>query len=260
MIRSCCPSFRTMRSLGWRVKTDPCRSIARIDQKAEPSCGHLCFIASRGNKEICVVKAVHTDIAAMGKVNLRRRIKLVYWYRVQVAPRSDIVCKDLFDLLRPRLCVAFLTAKDVVEDFRRGLIFVFMGNNLIPTLPEVIACGTGSCLEGRYGFFLLMPRLVPGNGSYSNTKEAPGNGLPGAQLTNKLQIIFLKCPAGIRFLSQFFPNHIQVPIDICPFGECLDLDFDRRYFEIADKGVNNAPLFPGASQKKLTGMTSSILI
>ncbi|WP_431606521.1 hypothetical protein [Flavonifractor plautii] len=42
-----------------------------------------------------------------------------------------------------------------------------------------------------------------------------------------------------------------MPIDICPFGECLDLDFDRRYFEIADKGVNNAPLFPGASQKKV---------
>ena len=83
-------------------------------------------------------------------------------------------------------------------------------------------------------------------------EKPPGDGLTGPQLLNQPQIVLLQLAAAfVRLLSQLPAHCIHVPVDVRPLGQHLELYLHRRNFQIADKGIDDTALFPGAAEQKV---------
>ena len=114
----------------------------------------------------------------MGKVQRGGRVKLVRRHVLQSSPRRDILAKHLFDLFVERLLVAFAAAEDVIEDLRDGFVLVFMPDNAVAALTQVVRRRVRRCLQRRYGLRLLVPAACAGQRLILKyEKEPPRNGL-----------------------------------------------------------------------------------
>ena len=83
-------------------------------------------------------------------------------------------------------------------------------------------------------------------------KKSSRNSFSGAELFEQLQIVLLLHPAAfVRLLRHFSAHGFDMPVHIRTFRDNLDLQLDRRNFEIADERIHNVPLLSCAAEQKV---------
>ena len=128
-----------------------------------------------------------------------------------------------------------------------------MVDGLVATLTQVVGGGAGGGLEGGDGLGLLLAPFCAGQRlMLKHQEEAPGDGLPGAKLLDQPQIVLLQLTAAfVRLLGQLPAHRIHVVVDVRPLGQHLELHLDRGNLQVADKGIDDTALFPGAAEQKV---------
>ena len=98
-----------------------------------------------------------------------------------------------------------------------------------------------------------MPPLGSGQRlMFKNEKEPPRKSFSGAQLADEPQIVLLKFTAvRVGFLRQFSPHRLHMAVDVCTFCQYLKLYLHRRNFQVADKRVDDIPLFLGTAEEEV---------
>ena len=189
----------------------------------------------------------------MGQVNTGGRVEVVGWNGVQGPPGHHVLGQHLLDLLRKGLLVAGLTAEDVIQDLAGGFVLILVVDDLVATLTQVVGGGAGGGLEGGDGLGLLLAPFRAGQRlMLKHQEEAPGDGLPGAKLLDQPQIVLLQLTAAfVRLLGQLPAHRIHVVVDVRPLGQHLELHLDRGNLQVADKGVDDTALFPGAAEQEV---------
>ena len=189
----------------------------------------------------------------MGQVNMRRGVEIVGGDGIQGPSGHHVFSQHLLDLLGKGLLVAGLTAEDIIQDLTGGFILILVADDLIPALTKVVGGGAGGGLEGGNRLGLLLAPFGAGQQlMFKYQEKPPGDGLTGPQLLNQPQIVLLQLAAAfIRLLDQLPAHCVHVPVDVRPLGQHLELYLHRRNFQIADKGIDDTALFPGAAEQKV---------
>ena len=103
-----------------------------------------------------------------------------------------------------------------------------MGDHFIPALVQKGFGSLGCRLKGGKDFpFLLLPVGIEGF-ILKNQKEPSGYCFSGTSVLDKLDVVTLQLlTMRIGFPLQLQPGLLQMLIDVCFFGDHLDLEFDR---------------------------------
>ena len=164
------------------------------------------------------------------------------------------LCGNLLHTDRKRLYCAFIPAKEVVQHIHNELIFVIRDDDFITTLPQIIRCRMHRRLNGCDGItFLAAPGIAP-RLILEDQEKTACDSLSGADLLDKLQVVFLHQPAVlIGFCFHFLAYRLHMQIDICTAGKHFELYPDRADLQIRNERVDDITLLPSASQQKVDG-------
>ena len=189
----------------------------------------------------------------MGEVNLPGREKLVCGDVVDGPSGCDILFDDILDLLLKRMLVALFPAENVVKNLCRRFIFIIVVYDGIAALTQIIDRRSRGGLERGDRILFLMAAPRPGKCLiFKYEKEPPRDRLAGAELPDQPQIVLLQHPAvRIGFPLQFLSHLLYMPVDVRTLRQNLELKFNRRNLQIADKGINDVALFLCAPQQKV---------
>ena len=236
-----------------RQKYIEVNAVPSVDQKAKPACGNLGFIPVRRHQQIRIIRSVDAEIAAMREIQLRRRKKITDGNLVDRAACLYVVGCNMRDALQKRNIRTFLAAKKRIEHFSGSFVLIFMLDDAVATLPEIICRRPRRCLKSRNSVRFLSILLRAGQRFiFHDEKESPRDGFSGAELFEQLQIVLLLHPAAfVRFLRHLPAHGFYVPIHIRTFRDNLDLQLDRRNFEIADERIHDIPLLSCAAEQKV---------
>ena len=195
-------------------------AVPGVHQQGQPSGGHLGLEPIRRHQQIGVVHPVDADVPPMGEVDLAGGVELVDRNAVRCPSRAQVFRHHLFGFVGERVLVALPAAEDVVENFRRCFILFLRHNHCVAALAQVVGGGAGGGLEGGDGFILLLAPLGARHRlMLENEEEPPGDGLPGAQIPNQLQIVLLEHPAvGVGLPGQLLPHTIHMAVNVRPLG------------------------------------------
>ena len=166
------------------------------------------------------------DAFGSGKFNCRDAVNLTLPPLVEIL-RHNFLCPH-----RQRLDRTFISAQQIVEDIYGKFVLVFVGNDLVTALTQVIGCRVDSTLEGLDCLIFLFgtPCVVPGL-ILEDQEEASCNRLMGADLLNKVQVVLLHQAALLIVLLCHFSTHcVQVAVDVGAPGKHFNLQFDRTDF------------------------------
>ena len=209
-------------------------AIAGIDNETEPTRWHLCLVSVGRDKQVGVVGAVNADVPTMGEVYRRRGVELIGRNAVNGAACCDILRQYLLDFLGEGVLVAFLATENVEQDLGCGLIFIVRSQHGVAALAKIVCCRSCDCLQRGDGFFLFVATLRAGKWLvFENKEKSACDCFTRAELTNQFQIVFLKqSTMGICFPFQFFPNSLNMTVNVGSLGKNLELHFGWCDLEI----------------------------
>ena len=189
----------------------------------------------------------------MREIQLRGRKKITDGNFVDGTACLYVVGCNTRDALQKRNIRAFSAAEERIEHFGSGFVLIFMQNDAVAALPEIICRRPCCCLQRRNSVRFLSAFLRTGQRFiFHDKKEPPCNGLSGAELFEQLQIVLLLHPAAFVRLLRHLPAHgFNVPVHIRTLGDDLDLQLHRRDFEIADKRIHDVPLLSCTAEQKV---------
>ena len=122
-------------------------AVPGVDQQTQPARGNLGLIPVRRHQQIRIVRSVNVEIAAMREIQLRRRKKITDGNLVDGAARLYIVGCDMGDALQKRNIRAFSAAEERIEHFGSGFVLIFMLDDAVAALPEIICRRPRRCLQ-----------------------------------------------------------------------------------------------------------------
>ena len=236
-----------------RQKHVEVNAVSSVDQQTQPARGNLGLIPIRRHQQIRIIRSVDAEIAAMREIQLRGRKKITDGNLVDGAARLYIVGCDMGEMLQKRNIRAFSAAEESVEHFGSGFVLVLMLDDAVAALPEIVCRRPCRRLKRGNGVRFLTLFLRAGERFIlHDEKKSSSNGFSGAELFQKLQIVLLLHPAAFVRLLRHLPAHgFNVPVHIRALGDDLDLQLDRRDFEITDERIHNIPLLSCAAEQKV---------
>ena len=166
------------------------------------------------------------DAFGRGKFNCRDAVNLT------LPPLFEILCRNFLCPYRQGLDRTFISAQQIIENIYGKFVLIFVDNDLVAALTQVIGCRVDStlerldCLIFLFGAPCVVPRLI-----LKNQKEASCNRLMGADLLNKVQVVLLHQAALLIVLLRHFTAYcVQVAVDVGTPGKHFDLQFNRTDF------------------------------
>ena len=121
--------------------------VPGVDQQTQPARGNLGLIPVRRHQQIRIVRSVDAKIAAMREIQLRRRKKITDGNFVDGAACLYVVGCDMGDALQKRNIRAFSAAKKRIEHFGGCFVLIFMLDDAVTALPEIICRRPRRCLQ-----------------------------------------------------------------------------------------------------------------
>ena len=120
-----------------RQKYVEVNAVPGVDQQTQPARRNLGLIPVRRHQQIRIVRSVNVEIAAMRKIQLRRRKKITDGNFVDGAAQLYIVGCDMGDALQKRNIRAFSAAEKCIEHFGGSFVLILMLDNAVAALPEI---------------------------------------------------------------------------------------------------------------------------
>jgi len=130
-----------------RQKYVEVNAVPGVDQQTQPARGNLGLIPVRRHQQIRIVRSVNVEIAAMRKIQLRRRKKITDGNFVNGAACLYVVGCDMGDALQKRNIRAFSAAEKCIEHFGGSFVLILMLDNAVAALPEIICRRPRRCLQ-----------------------------------------------------------------------------------------------------------------
>ena len=130
-----------------RQKHIEVNAIPGVDQQTQPARRNLGLIPVRRHQQIRIVRSVNVEIAAMRKIQLRRRKKITDGNFVDGAACLYVVGCDMGDALQKRNIRAFSAAEKCIEHFGGSFVLILMLDNAVAALPEIICRRPRRCLQ-----------------------------------------------------------------------------------------------------------------
>ena len=169
----------------------------------------------------------------MGIINAVRSHELCCRYTVYFIPPA---CVDIFSYHFIYTDIDWLygtgsPVQDTIKYLCRHLVIIFRHQNLVTTLLQVCLCITCHRSQGINCFSFHIPMVSSQRLIFKHNKKAPCNGLFGTNTAYQVFIILLQHQTSlVSFVFHFFPDRIQVTVNICPFCQHFELKFYRADF------------------------------
>ena len=130
-----------------RQKYVEVNAVPGVDQKTQPARGNLGLIPVRRHQQIRIVRSVDAEIAAMREIQLRRCKKITDGDFVDGAACLYIVRCNMRNALQEWHICAFSATEECIEHFGSGFVLIFMLDNAVAALPEIICRRPRRCLQ-----------------------------------------------------------------------------------------------------------------
>ena len=199
-----------------------------------------------------MINAVHDDVRAMPQVN-------TFWCKdlrecdLQVAlPGSYLLNLKLPDALVQRDALTSLAIEDGVEDIQQKCVFIFMRNNHIIAVLEVLPSSPGSSFQSGNNLCVVTFPVIVGWLIFKDDEEPACDCLAGPNRFDEVVVVLLELPAFGVILTIHIPlNGIEVLADVSFLGEYLDLELHRADLHPACEGGYDVLLLPDTSQQEI---------
>ena len=124
-----------------------------------------------------MIDAIHDDVAAMGKVNTFRSQNLLNGNVFDRAPRDSLFDLQILNSLTGRNRFTSLPIVDGVEYVQQKLIFIFMCDDHIVAVEEVLLGSSCSRFQCGYNLRVIAFSIIECGLILKNDQESPGNRL-----------------------------------------------------------------------------------
>ena len=232
--------------------------LAGVDKRRHPAAPHPLRESVFSDVEVCVVHAVHDDIAHMLQVKTTRSNKICcpdLWYRIDAD--DPFLCRHgvHHNPIEPALEWVIHAGAPVeihIQDLCHEGVLIPGLHDAVAALGEISACVLGYGLQCSVDFAVVSVRLSPGRFILENQKKAAGQRLPASLLPDEADGAFAQlaaCRNAVLFDVRLKAGHILV--GVCLAGHRFELQPHGRYLQPAGKCGDDAPLLLIRAEQKI---------